>query len=173
MTSVPPADKGAVDGTESRQNISATSDSDSDQGEERALFGIITDIQNGLSKRFRDRTQHLGVSRSQWRVLSALAVRPGATQTEIADLIGIGRAPLGKIVDRLEAQGWLERRSDPDDRRVNRLYLCRDVAPVSGPTRQISNEIVEELLEVLPVAEQEAFRKVLAHMHTELGFRQP
>ena len=138
--------------------------------QERALFGLITDIQNGLSKRFRDRTQHLEISRSQWRVLSALSGRPGATQTEIADLIGIGRAPLGKIVDRLEAQGWLERRGDPDDRRVNRLYLTRDVEPITGPTRQISNEIVEELIEDLPEEEQKIFRNALVHLHGKLGF---
>lgn len=137
---------------------------------ERTLLGLITDIQNGLARRFRERTQHLGISRAQWRVLTMLIGRPGATQTELADLVGIGRAPLGKIIDRLETQGWVERRSDPHDRRINRLYLTRDVSPVVEPTRNISNELVNELLSDLPQEEREAFRRVLINMHQKLGF---
>ena len=54
---------------------------------ERTLLGLITDIQNGLARRFRERTQHLGISRAQWRVLTMLIGRPGATQTELAELV--------------------------------------------------------------------------------------
>lgn len=139
-------------------------------GAERSLLGLITDIQNGLAKRFRERTTHLGISRSQWRVLSALSGRPGATQTELADLVGIGRAPLGKIVDRLEAQGWVERRNDPNDRRVNRIYLTKDVGPIAEPTRIISEEVVNELLQDLPAEERENFRRTVRHLHRKLGF---
>ena len=136
----------------------------------RSLLGLITDVQNGLSKRFRERTRHLGISRSQWRVLTTLSGRPGATQTEIAELIGIGRAPLGKIVDRLESQGWVERRHDPEDRRVNRLYLTRDVQPIAEPTRYVSEQVVEELLADLPSEDRDAFRRALTHLHRKLGF---
>lgn len=136
----------------------------------RTLLGLITDVQNGLAKRFRERTQHLGISRSQWRVLTTLLGRPGSTQTELAELVGIGRAPLGKIIDRLEAQGWVERRSDPDDRRVNRLYLTRDVDPLVEPTRSISHEVVDELLGNVPAEERDAFRRVMRHLHSQLGF---
>ena len=137
---------------------------------ERSLLGIFTDVQNGMAKTFRERTQHLGLSRSQWRVLSTLSGRPGSTQTELAELIGIGRAPLGKIVDRLESQSWLERRSDPHDRRVNRLYLTRDVRPIVEPTNRISNQVVQDLLADLSTAEQEVFVRSLKSMHRKLGF---
>lgn len=140
------------------------------KNEERTLLGLLTDVQSGLAKRFRERTSHLGVSRSQWRVLTALSGRPGATQTELADLVGVGRAPLGKIIDRLEAQGWVERRSDPNDRRVNRLFITKDVQPIAEPTREISQQVVEELLEKLPEDDVEVFRRTVRHLHRELGF---
>ena len=147
--------------------------SDAQGGEEqpqRSLLGLITDVQNGLSKNFRARTQDLGISRSQWRVLAMLQGRPGMTQTELADLIGVGRAPIGKIIDRLEEQGWVERRADPSDRRVNRLYLTRDTRPVIEPTREISNAVVDELLADLPTEDIEAFRRAITHLHRKLGF---
>jgi DNA-binding MarR family transcriptional regulator len=137
---------------------------------ERSLVGLIADVQNGLGKLFRNRTRHLGLSRSQWRVLSALSARPGATQTELADLVGIGRAPLGKIIDRLEAERWVERRNDPNDRRVNLLFITRDFRPIAEPTRSISNEIVEELLVDIPLADREAFDRTIRHLHHKLGF---
>lgn len=158
--------------TVSRDTVPALSSesSSSESSAPRSLLGMLTDVQNGISKQFRERTRHLGISRSQWRVLTTLASRPGATQTEIAELIGIGRAPLGKNVDRLEAQGWVERRNDPEDRRVNRLYLSRDMEPIAEPTRRISNEIVDELIEDLPLTDQAAFRRTLVHLHRKLGF---
>lgn len=153
------------------QQHSAIEDQASDEHDlDRSLLGVFTDVQNGLAKHFRERTRHLGLSRSQWRVLSTLLGRPGLTQTELAELVGIGRAPLGKIVDRLEAQSWLERRNDPHDRRVNRLYLTRDVSPIVEPTRNISNQIMQELLDDLPAEDRAVFTRSLKHMHAKLGF---
>ncbi len=137
---------------------------------ERTLIGLITDVQNGLAKIFRDRTRHLGISRSQWRVLAALSGRPGATQTELADLVGIGRAPLGKIIDRLEGQGWVERHADPNDRRVNLLYLTRDIRPITEPTREISKQIIGELMEDFPEEDRLAFERGVQHLHSKLHF---
>jgi DNA-binding MarR family transcriptional regulator len=137
---------------------------------ERTLLGLISDVQIGLSRLFRERTKHIGLSRAQWRVLSALSGRPGITQTELADLVGIGRAPLGKIIDRLQAQNWVERRGDPDDRRINRLFITRDFKPIAEPTRDIGREISAELLKDIPLADREAFHRTLCVLHKKLGF---
>ncbi len=138
--------------------------------EARSLVGLITDVQIGLARLFRERTRHIGISRSQWRVLSALSARPGSTQTEVADLVGIGRAPLGKIIDRLEKEGWVTRNPDPDDRRVNRLHITRDFRPVAEPTRNISHEIMDELLDGVSQEDRDAFERTVAHLHKKLGF---
>jgi len=63
-----------------------------------------------------------GLTRAQWRVLVHLLRHDGATQTELADLIGLDKAPLGRLIDRMERDGWLTRRADPLDRRVNRVH---------------------------------------------------
>ncbi|MDA1076053.1 MAG: MarR family transcriptional regulator, partial [Proteobacteria bacterium] len=99
-----------------------------------------------------------------------LSGKPGATQTELADLVGIGRAPLGKVIDRLETENWVERQSDPADRRVNRLYITRDFKPIAEPTRTISHEILRELLADVPAADRAVFDRTLRHLHRKLGF---
>jgi MarR family transcriptional regulator for hemolysin len=138
--------------------------------DERTLLGLITDVQLRMARMFRERTQHLGITRSQWRVLSGLHGRPGVTQTELAEHVAIGRAPLGKIIDKLEASGWVERRADPDDRRVNRLFLTQDFAPLAEPTREISRGIEDEVLDGIAAEDREAFYRVMRALHRKLGF---
>lgn len=159
--------KESANQSERPADASATSDS---AAAERSLLALITDIQNGLARSFRERTSHLGLSRAQWRVLSAISGRPGLTQTELAEMVGVGRAPAGKIVDRLQAKGWVERRNDAADRRINRLHITRDFRPIAEPTRTISDAIINELLADVEATDREVFNRVLRHIHGKLGF---
>lgn len=69
----------------------------------------------------------LGVTRAQWWVLANLSRRPsgGMTQTELAQLLDVGRVTVGGLIDRLEASGHVERRFDPEDRRLRRIFITR------------------------------------------------
>lgn len=70
--------------------------------------------------------QHLadnGSSLTTWIVLShAIAAEaPGLSQKGMADEMGIGGPALVRHIDRLEAEGLVERSRDPDDRRITRV----------------------------------------------------
>ncbi len=54
----------------------------------------------------------------------------GTTQTELAAILQMGRASTGKLLERLEAKHWIERRPDAGDSRVRRVYLRPEVVPV-------------------------------------------
>ena len=54
----------------------------------------------------------------------------GINQSGLAEILEIKGVTLGRLVDRLEAAGWVERRSDASDRRARRLYTTAKVAPV-------------------------------------------
>ena len=87
-----------------------------------------------------------------------------------AELVGIGRAPLGKTIDRLEQKGWVERRDDPQDRRVNRLYITNDFRPIAEPTRDISRTIERELLAQFSAQERNELYRMVARLRQSLGF---
>src|ERR1700740_3344060 len=61
----------------------------------------------------------LGVTRSQWWVLSSLSRNhgEGMMQTELSKAMDVGKVTLGGLIDRLEAGGYVERRPLPGDRR--------------------------------------------------------
>ncbi|MFC7541100.1 MarR family transcriptional regulator [Siccirubricoccus deserti] len=75
---------------------------------------------------FDRRVRRIGLTRSQWLVLSLLHRRPGVSQSELAEMLEVERATAGRMIDRLERKHWLVRRPDREDRRINRLYLTED-----------------------------------------------
>ncbi|CAL1690872.1 Transcriptional regulator SlyA [Brevundimonas subvibrioides] len=58
--------------------------------------------------------------------LTALAAGPGLSQIALGRRIGMDRTSIVQLADRLEAAGWIERRVDPSDRRVNLLGLSTE-----------------------------------------------
>ncbi|MGI0069861.1 MAG: MarR family winged helix-turn-helix transcriptional regulator [Nitrosotalea sp.] len=85
-------------------------------------------IVNATAKTFQkvldsELRKNVGVTISQWRVISTLVLHPGLTQKEIADKVGIEGATLVPVIDKMEKEGLLKRKPDSKDRRVNRIYL--------------------------------------------------
>src|SRR6202007_1638596 len=64
-----------------------------------------------------------GITRAQWAVLAKVERSEGMKQTELAELLEMQPITLTRLIDKLCDAGWIERRSDATDRRVNRLYL--------------------------------------------------
>ena len=90
-------------------------------------------------------------------MLYLLHEHDGQTQTELADHLTMAKPPLGKIVDRLEEDGWVVRRDDPQDRRANRVFLTQKVTPLITPLQKIVDEIGETTMRGLTKAERRAF----------------
>lgn len=70
------------------------------------------------------------LTHSQWWALMHIFENEGATQSELATIMQLGRASAGSVIGRLEGKGWVERRPDPADNRVRRVYLCDAAAPI-------------------------------------------
>src|ERR1700749_4624803 len=87
---------------------------------------VISDVARLLRTEFDRRVRKLGITRSQWLVLTRVHPNPGAPHFELPEIREVEKAPVGRMVDRLEANGWVERRSEPDDRRVKRVHLTTE-----------------------------------------------
>ena len=64
-----------------------------------------------------------GITRAQWAVLAKVERSEGMKQTELAELMEMQPITLTRLIDKLCDNGWIERRGDDTDRRVNRLFL--------------------------------------------------
>jgi DNA-binding MarR family transcriptional regulator len=84
---------------------------------------LATDVGRLFRKRFNVVARQLGVTGPQWRMLAAIRRTPGINQGAIAAWLEVEAITAGRMVDRLERAGLVERRDDPHDRRTWRLFL--------------------------------------------------
>lgn len=132
-------------------------------------FGLILhDVARLLRTDFDRRVRDLGLTRSQWWVLTHLFRQDGLTQTELAALMEIEKPSLGKLLDRLEHKGWINRRSDPTDRRVNRVHLTARVEPLVAEMRRHAADVRAEALSGISAIERERFVDTLLQIKGNL-----
>lgn len=132
-------------------------------------FGfLVHDIARLMRVAFDRRGKELGLTRSQWWVLTGLYAKEGVTQSELAQFVELEKATLGRLLDRLEEKQWVERRPDPDDRRIKRVYLTDKVQGLMLALRSIAAEIRQDALKGLDRDEQEAFVDILLRVKANL-----
>ncbi|WP_074820539.1 MULTISPECIES: MarR family winged helix-turn-helix transcriptional regulator [Bradyrhizobium] len=88
-----------------------------------------------------------GITRAQWAVLAKVERTEGLKQTELAEQMEMQPITLTRLVDKLCNNGWIERRGDETDRRVNRLYLRKTARPLLGKLSGLRSEITTMALE--------------------------
>ncbi len=93
------------------------------QGMTNNVAFLANDVGRLLRKRFNVCARELGVTGPQWRMLAAIRRTPGINQGAIAGWLEVEAITAGRMIDRLEKAGLVERRHDPSDRRTWRLYL--------------------------------------------------
>ncbi|GAB3515510.1 MarR family transcriptional regulator [Pseudoxanthomonas daejeonensis] len=106
----------------------------------------VADLHRLFGRVFDRRVAHLELTRVQWRALKHLGHAEGVTQVELADRLDMEPIALGRVIDRLQKAGFVERRADPADRRVWRLYLLPQSAQVMGPVETVAHALRKEAM---------------------------
>ena len=132
-------------------------------------FGfILNDVSRLMRTTFDRRAKSLGLTRSQWWGLTHLYRRDGLVQAELAEILEIERPTVGRLLDRLEAKGWLRREPDLEDRRVKRVYLTDEVKPAMKSLRRIAADLRQQSLDGLDETERARLVDILIHMKSNL-----
>src|SRR5262245_56001695 len=109
----------------------------------RREFGFLLNDVARLLRTYADqKARHFGMTRAQWAVLARLQRSQGLKQAELADMLDLQPITLTRLLDRLSANGLIERRPDPDDLLANRLSLT----PAAGPLMERLNTLGEDLM---------------------------
>ncbi|MDO9710133.1 MarR family winged helix-turn-helix transcriptional regulator [Paracraurococcus lichenis] len=142
----------------------------------RHIGFLIADVARLMRASFDRRVRRIGLTRSQWLVLSRLHRHPGISQSELAEMLEVERATAGRMVDRMERRGWLVRRPDPADRRVNRLHLTEEAERVQTEMGLIAERFLDDALAELEEAERAALTGMLERVKATvlaMGARRP
>lgn len=97
------------------------------------------------------RLKPLGLSQAKWRTLLYLSLaRKPLTQTELAHQMGIEGATVVGLIDRLEKEGWVDRRIQLDDRRVRNIHLTQKSELALEKIHAIADQLGKQLLTKIP-----------------------
>lgn len=129
---------------------------------------VLSDVARLIRTVFDRRVRDIGMTRAQWLVMTRLYRRPGASQTELADMLETDRASAGRMIDRMEKSGWLERRPDGVDRRVNRLFLTAEARRLHVRMWAIAEATIDDALSPLSALERERFTDMAARVKGRL-----
>ena len=94
-----------------------------------------------------------GITRAQWAVLAKVERNEGMKQTELAEQMEMQPITLTRLIDKLCESGWIERRGDTNDRRVNRLYLSKAGRALLGKLSGLRSELTATALDGLDPAD--------------------
>jgi DNA-binding MarR family transcriptional regulator len=113
--------------------------------------------------------KNVGITFGQWKVLVILTrIQDGLTQKEIADQLGLEAPTLIPIIDKLESDGFVERRVDQNDRRNNRIYRTQKVDTVWDNTINCAIRILKLALANIPETRVIIMQEVLEKMWINL-----
>lgn len=135
-------------------------------------FGfVLHDVARLMRKRFEQKARSLGLTRSQWQVLAHLARHEGIGQSALADILEIEPITLGRLLDRLENAGLVERRANPRDRRAWQLFLADKAHPILDQVWELAGETRDEAMAGLSPAEQDRLLTMLLTIRSNLSER--
>ena len=133
---------------------------------------LVSDVTRLLRRRFDAQARSIGVSRAQWRVLIALARAEGINQAGLAERLDVETITVGRMVDRLEEAGLVERRADPADRRAWRLFLTPRAHPILAELQAVAVGVRAEMLAGLSADEEAALQGLLQRLRGNLDGRE-
>ena len=125
------------------------------------LFGTARAWRTRLDQRLRP----LGLSQGKWRTLIHLSQGGNKlTQKEIAERMGIEGATLAGLLDRLQEDGWIERRGSSADRRCKTVHLQRRSKAVLNKIFNTAHDLRSELIEDISDRDLETCIRVLTRI---------
>ncbi|MBI1262698.1 MAG: MarR family transcriptional regulator [Rhizobiales bacterium] len=131
---------------------------------DRSLGFLIHDCARLMRRSFIERVTPLDLTQAQWRGLVMLSIHEGINQVTLSELLEVQPITVARLVDKLVANGLVERRPDPNDRRAQLLFL----APGSAPLLEQLWSAADELNEIAFSGLSEAERTTMINMLTKL-----
>ena len=100
---------------------------------------------------------------AQYSVLVVIAANPGLSQSDLADRLGIERARLVRVLDKLERRGLTQRLASPTDRRSHALRLTREGQKLLKRATMLAATHEAKLVEKLGPEQRKSMLELLKH----------
>jgi DNA-binding MarR family transcriptional regulator len=130
---------------------------------------LMRDVMRLMTRNFEAHTQELGLTLPQCKIMAYLSRNAGITQARLAELTDTDPMALVRALDRMEQDGWVERRPSPEDRRAYHLYLLEPARPIVNRMWKHGDQARNEALAALSEQECEQLMELLERVRTTLS----
>lgn len=117
-----------------------------------------------IADSFNDILQKEGITRVQWIALFYLGKHGELSQLELAKKLNIKGSTVARLIDRMEAQGYIKREKAANDRRVTNISLTNMGAELRQHYIPFGDAFNKKVQEGITEAEMEIFKTVLKKM---------
>ena len=119
--------------------------------------------------RLRVKMEEIGLHKGQGFILFHLWHHDGIPQNVIAHAMHVSPATVTSMLQRMERDGWIERRRDEADNRIVRVYLTEKARALHEKARAAFRGLDDELTAGLTQEEQKTLRELLLKVHDHLA----
>jgi DNA-binding MarR family transcriptional regulator len=131
-------------------------------------------VSNQVSHTFARKLEASGVTVAEWVVLREMAEGAGTTSpSAVADLTGLTRGAVSKLIERLVRKGLVGRRESSRDRRYQDIELTAAAVALVPKLAKLADENDETFFGVISAAERRALRETLIRIAERHHFSQP
>lgn len=138
---------------------------------ERSFGFLLHDCARLVRRDFERRARAIGLTRAQWAAIAHLRRHEGCNQSTLADLLEVEPITLARLLDRMEASGWVARRPDPRDRRAKLVFLTEKAKPLIDQLTDFSSETRAAALAGMSAEAQEGVIETLIRVRNNLSER--
>jgi len=100
------------------------------------------------------------ITAQQWAVLNRLWEKEGVHQSRLAQLTSKNRHNMAMILKQLEAKGFVKKKADSKDKRLNRVYLTKSGKALKKELIPIAVNTTETLFKTVAIEDMKAFKRV-------------
>lgn len=130
---------------------------------------LLHDAARAVRRRFEQRSTGYGLSSAQWRLMAILGRDGRSSQSRLAEQLEIESISVSRLLDRMEAGGWVSREMDENDRRVRIIVPTDKTIAAYEDVRRMASEVYDEALAGIGAAERAALVSGLNTIITNLS----
>ncbi len=120
-----------------------------------------------LTQKFKQNT--INLTKEQWTILVQLWKEDGVSQQVIADETGRDKPSITRLLDNLERDGYIERRPDAKDRRLNLIFLTPKGVKTEEKVMKVANRALDDITTGLTEMEMTTVKNVFEKIYKNIG----
>jgi DNA-binding MarR family transcriptional regulator len=134
----------------------------------RGLGFLVRDVSRLMSRNFERHAAELGLTLAECRALCYVQRHEGASQARLAECSDTDPMTLRRLLLRMQAEGYIERRPDPNDGRAHNLHLRPKAHAMLGRIWRLADRSRVEALDGFDASQRAALMTLLSRVRDNL-----